>query len=387
MKLSAIRNDKSALDILVSDVSQCLSVLWGENIYGAYYEALSKRISCVGRLHIKGSNNKTVSVIVKHLPIDCYPAQTVTDVSQELREEQVCYQFLQSTRDSFPLFAQMYAFDDRGFMILEDLSGSEKEEEEELDVLASRLGYTFAALHLATFKKVDIYNNMRKAAGLPAPMNDPRAYSLAAHRRRYQLGAATVKDYCNILNVALPDTYNQHIDLIEAEMENPGIFHCFIHDDLANARQVINRDAQFHLIDFENAKCSHALLDLCKPLAGKFEMLLEDGEFFYANPNFPDSFIDEYRKSLYTLGRKHFDQQYWDFSLTQALLYHCLALIGKLIEISSDRQLRKDFSFDLFNIISRHVYLLNKLETFTPIKGVLSQLLQSIQNPEINESP
>jgi hypothetical protein len=316
---------------------------------------------------------------VKHIPVGLYPAQSAFDIPQELREEQVCYQFLQSVSDKYSLFAQMYVFDDRGFMILEDLSeGEENDQHEELDVLATRLAQTFASLHLATFEHAETYANMRNAAGLPEPLKDPRAYSLAAHRRRYQLGAATVKDYCNILNVALPNTYNHHIDLIEAEMENPGVFHCFVHDDLANARQVIKRNKQFYLIDFENAKYSHALLELCKPLAGKFEMLLEDGEFFYANPNFPDEFIDEYRKSLYTLGQKSFNQPQWDSTFTHALLYHCLALVGKLIEISSERKLRKNFSFDLSSILSRHLYLLEHLETFTPIKSTLSLLLQPI---------
>lgn len=385
MNTALIPIDQPTSQKIMSDLQDCLSRLWGDDLRVCTYEPLSERISCVARVHLEGSHAQAPTIIVKHMPLNLYPAQRPENIPQELYEEAVCYQFFQQ-ETRFTLAAQLYAFDERGFMLLQDLGTEGIGEEESLEVLSARLAHTFSSLHLATFNKGDRYQKLRDKAGLPKPLNDPRAYSLSAHRRRFRLGAATIKDYSNIMGLSIPASFSQYIDLIEAEIENPGIFLCFVHDDMANARQVIKRNHQFYLIDFENAKYSHALLDLCKPLAGKFEMLLEDGDFFYANPNFPVGFIDDYRLELFNLGEKTFKQTQWDSAFTHALLYHCLALVGKLIEISSQRKLRKDFAFDLCTILSRHLLLLSHFDTFTPLRSLLDDLLAKIYRPEFNQT-
>ncbi|MEJ2741172.1 MAG: phosphotransferase [Gammaproteobacteria bacterium] len=377
--------------LLLTHIQQRAQQLWGQHVHVTHYEPLSERLSSVARIGLSSANgpdtNSPATLIVKHLPLANYPASCTAELTQELREEHVCYTFLHQVRDQFPLFAHCYAFDNRGFLLLEDLQPEpQPATEEHLMVLAERLANTLARLHLATFNKRSDYQHLRQHADLPTPGQDPRAYSLAAHRRRYRLGAATLKDYCSILGVALPASFNAHIDLIETEMENPGQFHCFVHDDLANARQVIARHHAFYLIDFENAKYSHALLDLCKPLAGKFEMLIDSGEFFYANPNFPQAFIAIYRRTLAQAGRSYPDDL-WDAALTHAVLYHGVALVGKLIEISADRRLRKPFAFDLQTIIGRHLQLVDPLFTYSPITDVLQHLWLRLNQQPLTAEP
>ena len=384
MEIDTLTSPQTSLELLLVDIHQCLTQLWGEDLRITQYQPLSERISCVGRLFIEGKSAFQKTVIAKHIPFCHYPAENKKQLSQEFIEEHVCYQFLHSQQEHYSLFAQQYAFDEQGFILLQDLETEIENIQEDVDVLADQIAYSLASLHLATFGKNQSYQALRQQAGLPTFENDQRAYSLAAHRRRYRLGASTLKDYADIMGVTTPDTWQTYIDLIEADIENPGAFHCFLHDDLANARQVIKHNNQFYLIDFENAKFSHALLDLCKPLAGKFEMLIDSGEFFYSNPNFPINFIDSYRRNLFTLGNKNFDQAQWESAFTHTLIYHCLGLVGKLVEISADRKLRKSFAFDLCTIISRHVFLLESFSHYTQISHVLTQLKDRVYRPEFS---
>lgn len=397
MSLHLVQPTTDELAILLHGVEQKLKSLWGNALTVNGYEALSERISCVGRVSLQGKDAKYARVIVKHVPLAAFPARSVQDLPQELREEHLCYQYLGSLGHKYRFFAELFDFDERGFLILQDLSLTDGKEnctdadlenqselgQAELESIGQKTADTLSALHLATFGQQHYYEKMRQQAGLPGFDGDKRSYSLLAQRRRYRLGAATVKDYAGIMNIPLPATWHQYIDFIEADIENPGQFHCFVHDDLANERQTIERNGQFHLIDFENAKFSHALLDLCKPLAGKFEMLLTTGEFFYANPNFPNSFIDHYRKNLFIQGNVSIDQDEWQAAFTHALIYHCLALIGKLVEISSQRMLRKSFAFCLCAIISRHSALCKLFHHHTPITQVLQTLMARCYRPEL----
>lgn len=373
-----------AADTLLQDIKQQLQHLWQMDVEITDCQPLSNRISVVRRIFLEGSGLPYSTLIVKHIQTDQYPAQKLEDIAQELREEMACYEFLQEAA-GFALCARMLLADSRGFIVLEDVSEGDDSPLEDLDTLSSRLANTFAQLHITTYGKENHYLNIRQKALLPERQEDQRSYSLAAHRRRYRSGAACLKDYCQILGIGVPPTYHAYIDLAEAEMENPGPFLCFVHDDMANARQVIKRRNQFYLLDFENAKYSHALLDLCKPLAGKFEMLLDSGEFFYANPNFPLTLVQQYRERIQQHYGREFDDAFWDAAFTQALIYHGIALVGKLVEISAERRLRKNFAFDLFTILYRHSSLLSAFTTYSPVKKLMSDLLQALYQPEFND--
>ncbi|MEM7037649.1 MAG: hypothetical protein AAF570_11770, partial [Bacteroidota bacterium] len=82
-----------------------------------------------------------------------------------------------------------------------------------------------------------------------------------------------------------------------------------------------------------NARWGHCLLDLTKPLIGKFEVDAYTGEVFWNNPGFPLAFVDEYRKALASEKGWEFEDAEWREGFSAAMLFGTFWLIGKLFSL------------------------------------------------------
>lgn len=137
-------------------------------------------------------------------------------------------------------------------------------------------------------------------------------------------------NWCETLGVAPAARISDLAGKLAGAMDDPD-WRALIHDDLANARQCIERDGSLWLLDFEVAKPGHALRDLARVMLGKYERDLENGRMVWINPGLPLSAIDAYHHRLALHGRE-MDSETWDRVFREALLHALVMQIGALVE-------------------------------------------------------
>lgn len=304
---------------------------------------ISQRSAITMRVRLSGTDAPE-SVFVKHLHNSEYPAERIYETNVEFAEELLALQFLEQCKPSQPFRAKLIAGDARGLIVLEDLGPEGHPVMRDFDELVKLVSAPLAAMHAATRNRMDLYLQLRSEAQLGDLDSDRRRYGKPAQRMRFALG----RDYLvgkSAAQSARQSAAQSHEQLREelnaaaAEIESPGEFFAFTHDDLGNARQTFEVGDQLYLLDFEYAKAGHCLIDLCKPILGKFELSLDSGAYLWTNPNFPLAFAAAYRRRWQDETGLIIDDARWDNALSCALVYHACTLVGRLMHLEPDRHL------------------------------------------------
>ena len=121
------------------------------------------------------------------------------------------------------------------------------------------------------------------------------------------------------------------------------------------------RGDELYLLDFEYARYAHALLDLCKPMLGKFEMEVETGLYVWSCPGFGPGLADAYRAALREMHGTTFDDDAWTPALAAALAASALALVGRLAELEPERRLAGTVAENVNGILYRLLQLLGDM--------------------------
>ncbi|MDP4146692.1 MAG: hypothetical protein Q8936_19810 [Bacillota bacterium] len=368
------RNEK-AMEQLLKDITEAICRYFDKDIRINEYIKLSERLATVARVKVEGDGQIPSSVIVKHEILKLYPASGAGELTQEFLEEMLAYKFLHTHAKQFHLIPKVYSFEFYGLAVLEDINPTGIQHIDTLEVIIRDLSHTLAGLHASTIGKYDIYEAMREECMLPSMIMDKRRNSLSSYSTRLRLAVDMLKDYCSIMGVMIPKAFDVMINEIEMDITNPGNFYGLIHDDLANGRQVVRREEKLYLIDFENSKYSHILLDICKPLAGKYEIDLNTGYYFLNNPAFPIEFLYRYRSQLEKFMGRNYSDIEWQKQFSSALIYHSLVLIGKMLQVSKDAQLIGNIPSHLIAIIGRMLYLLKGNDVHRSLLNTFEELV------------
>ena len=297
---------------------------------------VSSRAAVTSRLILRGSGPP--SVFVKHIASEIFPAVKLGDAHVEFAEELVAQRFLQSLQPCAPFRANLLAFDTQGIFLLDDLGEQGHTGMRSFDYIIKRLSRSLAILHLCTREKEIHYNRLRQQAGLGGQADDRRRYGGPAQFRRFEAGREILLRLAGLRNI---DTVglDHELDRVLAFVKEPGPFLALIHDDLGNARQTFEKGDDLYLLDFEYARFGLCLIDLCKPMMGKFELNLDDGNYLWNDPHFPITFAEAYRVHLKEIGHLCFSDRQWYEGLSAALIFHALTLLGRLDHLEPDRRL------------------------------------------------
>lgn len=296
---------------------------------------ISQRSAITMRARLSGTHAPE-TVFVKHLHNSEYPAERLYETNVEFAEELLALQFLEQCPPAQPFRAKLIAGDARGLIVLEDLGPEGHAEMRSFDELVELVSAPLALMHAATRDRMQLYLQLRTAAQLGDLDADRRRYGKPAQRMRFALG----RDY--LLGRSAGRSAEQlraELNAAEAEIESPGEFFAFSHDDLGNARQTFEMGQRLYLLDFEYAKAGHCLIDLCKPILGKFELSLDTGAYLWTNPNFPLAFAAAYRRRWQNETGLVIDDARWTSALSSAFVYHACTLVGRLMHLEPDRRL------------------------------------------------
>lgn len=166
---------------------------------------------------------------------------------------------------------------------------------------------------------------MRVEAGLGGPSQDRRKYGTPGVRRLFGAGVALCLG-TEGLTLRQMGAMAEGFDAVEAAMDDPGPYRSLIHDDLLNASQTVDIGDTLFLVDFEQAKVGHALLDFAKPMIGKFEVDETRRVWGRQCPGFPLELPTRYRElpeATITLP-----DRYWH--LGAVLIHGATQLIGRM---------------------------------------------------------
>lgn len=354
-------------------IAGLLRAHWGDDLRIGSYEELSRRSARVGRLRIDGAG-APLSVIVKHAHPEEFGGLCA---NPEFREEQIVHRFLRACGVEEGLKPALYAWDPQGLTVLEDLGTENYRRMRSYAELVSMLSSALARLHAGTRDRQDEFLRLRRDAGIGDPGTDSRRYGSNALHRRARRG----RDH--LLDRAGRDGSARERGAILAELENaielveaPGEFLCLIHDDLGNARQTFEVADRLYLLDFEYARYAHGLLDLCKPLIGKFEMELDTGFYRWVNPNFPLALADAYRDCQLREHGIRFDDSTWEDALHAALTYAVLTMVGRLLELEADRPLVGTVPQNVNGILRSYWELVGERPVYSALAGFIPRHLR-----------
>jgi hypothetical protein len=357
---------------LVADVEQVVRAAgWAEaRVTG--YELLSSRISAVARVRVS-CPDEPASVVVKHVPAEQYGAWHRDSWRPEFLEEAAAYAMLSRPDVPFADRPRLFGVHPNGVLVIEDL-GSEPDPLLPLDVVAPRLALVLARLHAATIGRGPLLDAERERLGLRVAGADARYDGTTAAVRRRSTGGDLLADWATALGVADSATVRALLAPVVAAVEVAGPWHAVIHDDIANHRQCPTRDGRLVLLDFENARYAHALLDVAKVVVGKFERDLDTREMVHQCPGFNSALADQYRVALADAGGPAVDDDAFATALTDAVTYTMLVQLGHLVELTGRTVVRGGLLGNLGELLARVDAVLGVPGPRRELRGVLSAL-------------
>lgn len=317
-------------------------------------DVLTVRVSVVARLRPAGGS---ASVVVKHVPVVLYGAEHRDRWRPELLEEAAAYSFLSRPEVGFVDRPALLGFHRNGALVLEDL-GSRADPVVPLVGVEPRLARVLARLHAATLGRGDAYRAERERLGIDVDAPDGRYDGTTATARRRAAGGELLGTWAAALGVAEPAAVEALLAPVVESVERPGPWHACIHDDIANHRQCPTRGERMLLLDFENARYAHALLDVAKVLVGKFERDLVAGDMVYVCPGFEASLADRYRRELAAAGGPETGDREWAAALADALVCSTLVQVGSLVELTQRTEVRGGLLANLAALLERLEHLL-----------------------------
>jgi hypothetical protein len=354
-------------------ISDLLHSLWGNDTRIESYDLLSRRSASVARVRLSGPEPALApaTVVVKHVAAEDFPLAEPARSNPEFAEEQLAQRFLREIGLEGGLKPALLAWDRRGITILEDLGERNYTRPRTYEELIPLLSDALARLHAGSSDRFDTYLRMRHEAGLGEVSDDTRRYGAVAQARRFEKGRAFVLEQRPSGRRAL----EAEIDSVRSQIDEPGSFRAFIHDDLANARQTFEVGDSLYLLDFEYSRYSHCLLDLCKPMIGKFEINLDTNTYVWTCPNFPLELASTYRRHLDNSYGWRFSDHLWEEGLSVALIYTALTLIGRLVELEPEVLLFGSIQQNINGILFRLAGLLQSKTVHPEFQAFISRFL------------
>ena len=357
---------------LVTDVEQVLRGAGWREPRVAGYALMSSRVSVVARLGVR-CPDRPASVVVKHVPAEQYGARHRNAWRREFLEEAAAYAVLSRPDVAFADRPAFLGLHPNGVAVLEDL-GSRPDPLLPLDAVAPRLALVLAKLHAATRGRGELLSAERRRVGLPEHGVDERYDGTTAAIRRRSAGGELLADWPAATSVADSSAVRALLSPVVRAVETPGPWHAVIHDDIANHRQCPTRDGRLLLLDFENARYAHSLLDVAKVLVGKFERDLERGDMVYQCPGFEPALVGHYRAALADAGGPTFDDDEFATALTDAVTYTLLVELGHLVELDARTVVRGGLLGNLGELLARVDAVLGVPGGRPELRGVLTEL-------------
>ncbi|MEA2720548.1 MAG: hypothetical protein QOJ39_2412 [Candidatus Eremiobacteraeota bacterium] len=345
-------------------IAELVRARWGSSAAITGSVPLSARASLSVRAALSGPGAPD-SIIVKHVRAEELGAD-LSVTNPEFLEELAAHRFLRAAGAEARLKPALIADDPRGIMVFEDLGREPYVRMRTFEELVPMLATAIARLHTAGAPRIDAYLDTRAALGLAG---DRRRYGTPAQASRVERAARAVLRESGALGVA------RELDDVLACIADPGAFRTVVHDDLGNARQTFEVGHALYLLDFEYAKVGHALLDLGKPMIGKFEVHLESGVYGWTCPRFPIELAGAYRAQRAQLGGTEFDDAAWRRALAASLLWTGLSLIGRLATLEPDRNLLGTVPQNANGIVARTLELVEPLAEFPQLCAALRDAL------------
>lgn len=362
----------------VSGLGSLVRSLYGATCEVAAYDKLTERVASVARLRLAGGGPNLA--VAKHLSRPISSAKELIEDDPEFANEVLCYRFLKDVGLDGAIAPTLLGFDLSGVLLLQDLGDAAAQTPRGFDYLVPALGRTLAQLHGDTCGRVEEYLLLRRAMGLGDLQDDWRKYGIPGSRRLFHAGAA--------LCLACEQRYQRDIGAlarelaeVEAMITAPGDYLTLVHDDLANARQTYDTGARLYLLDFEQAKFSHALLDFAKPMIGKFEVDDRTNVTSWQCPAFPLALAAHYRDVLRTDFGRTYPDSGWTRNLAAALIFGAMGLVGRMASWDPRRRLQGTPRQNVNAVLHRLLVLLAQLNAFDAVRAFLGDFLDDLLTP------
>lgn len=336
-------------------------------------ERISARLSPVYRVTLAGP--EAGSVIVKRLGDAWFGDMRCPAAPPEFREEIAAYRYLEALAHGFPRRPRLLGVDDAGMLMLEDL-GQGDTLDWPFDAVGAAVVELLADLHAATWGRTAPLAAERAALGLG---DDLRYDGALAARHWYGRGTRAIAGWCEALGVMPAARMDDLAGRLAEAIDDPA-WTALLHEDLANARQCIQRDGSLWLIDLEAAKPGHALRDLARVMLGKYERDLDNGRMVWINPGFPPAIVAAYRRRLASHGRG-IDAESWERGLADAMLHALVTQCGSLIEHVETGRVTGDLLPNLAAMVKRLDLVLGPLAQHDPLRHALAALARGIAAP------
>lgn len=344
---------------------------WGPETAVTGVVSLSRRSSAVSRVSLSGGAGTPASIIVKHVPEIHFGPGLPGRENPEFAEELAAHRLLTRLGAEAGLKAALLAFDPCGITILEDLGPQGHPRQRGYDELVPMLATAYARLHGPTRGRQEEHAELRRACGLSDGI-DLRRYGSMALARRARMGRLHL---LSRTPAEMAGEVERELDEAIALAEQPGDFLCLIHDDLGNARQTFEVGNDLYLLDFEYTRYSHALLDLCKPLIGKFEMDLHTDNYLWINPYFPIGLATTYRSLMERDHGFAVPDAAWTRAMGGCLVYAMLTMIGRLMELEPDRRLVGTIAQNVNGVLYHLHGLLESLDSTPSVRALIPRYL------------
>jgi len=357
-------------NVLPAKIQAQLSKILEQNIQVISCEPLNSGDNIwVDRIVVTDSRENFTSLIVKYINPNLNIKNEKIEIKAEYIEEQFNYIFLSKIRDSFPFFPELIGYKEN-LMILEDLGKSEYSEPPDLYSLKN-IATVLAKLHSATANQYSLFKKTREEVNLDDI--DRRLYCKDYYNFLFARGARQINWYCDLLNIKRQN-YEKLINEIQDNINNPEVFHAFIHHDLVSKRQFIYVKNKVYLIDFEHGEYSHALLDIAKILVGSIEWKRKEQVYIINHPNVTKEIIDMYRIEYSKYRQIEFDDTVWKMNLSSALIHSTLSVLGELFELPSNFKPETSIEANIKLLINRLMYLLEGNDYHQDLKETIKNL-------------
>ena len=292
---------------------------------------------------------------------------------QAFEQERSCYQFLSTLENDFKLCPKLIKASPE-LLLLEDLGPDRFDYDSDEAVMLS-IATTFAKLHSASQGKYQHYQQLREKRGIAD--TGARQYSNQQCRWFFQSGSDLIATVATQLSLAT-DEFTKQMAQVQHAIDNPGEFQALVHGDILNRRQSVSIDGAFYLLDFEQARYTHALIDIATTLVGKFDLRRATQRYFLNHPEFTIDFAESYRQILQTEHNISYSQQQWQQALASALIYVSLINIAALMEIPEHYQGHQSINDYFKGLLLRLLDLLAQGEEFAASKDLFQRVADKV---------
>lgn len=355
---------------LKNEAAQLVSTFFGKDWKITDWVKLNHKMEIhVMRLTLHaGGSDEIKTAVLKFFDPEMYPKGFSPP---DFQEEKVNYQYLQQLKSSFSRFPAFYGYGEH-MILIEDL-GPDTYTFDSLDSIINALAETLYSLHRASQNTRNIYEQVRKEAGLGV---DTRRYSFDGCTRIFQQGCSRVLEFFSSIGLQEKPQLESFLLQVRDLVLIPGPFWSFVHDDLADRRQSVVIDGKIILLDFEHGKFFHSLIDLSKLLIGKVERDNITKAMIYHHAHVPTEMGQVYYNKWINAGNapSHADFQ---LNFDAANIFQTMLVIGRLSE-RQETEMSYSLAGNIKMIVSRLIYHLRNSLYFSELAVLLDKLCSRI---------